>query len=171
MRNPAPRLLQLGLVLLLCSGGLQSAVRAQSPAAPSQSETEPNKALVRRWIEEGFNQHNLQVVDAIFAETLTINGHLMGRENLKQNMSRWLAAFPDLHVTIDTMIGEGNSVGLWYTVKGIHKGAFEGIPPTGRQVSWVGVDLLRIESGRIAQGTFVDDSLGLLRQLGATPGD
>lgn len=157
------------LALIICLTGLQPAVRAQSQMASRQKEMEQqNKALVRRWIEEGFNRKDLRVVDEIFAETLSINGTVIGRENLRQSMRLRFNAFPDLRVTIEEIIAEGDKVGIWYTARGTHKGDFGGISPTGRQVNWFGFDLLRVESGKIAQGRFIDDSLGLMRQLGAT---
>jgi predicted ester cyclase len=162
-------LLRFGLVLLFCLTGLQPSVSAQSQTASRQIEREQqNKALVRRWIDEGFNKKDLRVVDEIFAETLSINGAVIGRENLRQSMKLRFAAFPDLHVTIEEIIGEGDKVGIWYTARGTHKGEFGGISPTGRQVNWFGFDLLRFEGSKIAQARFIDDSLGLMRQLGAT---
>ncbi len=156
-----------GLALLLCFNGAQSVRSAQSQAA-EPVESDKNKVLVRRWIEEGFNGRDLRVVDEIFAETFELNGNVISRENLKQSMRRRLTAFPDLRVTIEEIIGEGDKVGIWYTVQGTHRGEFEGIGPTGSQVNWFGFDLLRIESGKITQGRFIDDALGLMRQLGAT---
>jgi steroid delta-isomerase-like uncharacterized protein len=132
------------------------------------SPTERNKGLARRWIEEGFNKRNLTVVDELFAERFAVNGHAIGREGLRQSMSRHIASFPDLHVTIDDMVAEGGKVGLWYTVEGTHQGEFEGIPPTGKQVKWTGSDLLTIEGGKVSEGRFLSDSLGLLRQMGAS---
>jgi steroid delta-isomerase-like uncharacterized protein len=163
-----PMLLQLGLGLFICFNGLQPVVRAQPEKPPRQVGIEQNKALVRRWIEEGFNKRDLKVLDEIFVETLAINGIMIGREGLKQSMGRRFTAFPDLRVTVEEIIGEGDKVGIWYTAHGTHKGEFEGIPPTNRQVSWFGFDLLRVKSGKIVQGRFIDDSLGLMRQLGAT---
>ena len=163
-----PMLVQFGLTLFICFIGLQSVCNAQAQNAPGQIEVERNKALVRRWIEEGFNKRDLKVVDEIFVETLAINGVVIGRENLKQNMRRRFTAFPDLHVRIEEIIVEGDKIGIWYTALGTHNGEFEGVPATGREVSWFGFDLLRVEGGRIAQGRFIDDSLGLMRQLGAT---
>jgi predicted ester cyclase len=65
-------------------------------------------------------------------------------------------------------MAERDKVGLWYTAQGTQTGEFEGIRATGKKVNWFGSDLLRVEGGRIAEGWFVDDSLGLLRQLGVT---
>jgi steroid delta-isomerase-like uncharacterized protein len=130
--------------------------------------TERNKALVRRWIEEGFNKRKLMVVDQLFAERFAVNGNVIGRDGLKQSMTRHFGGFPDLHVTVDDIVAEGEKVGIWYTVEGTHRGEFEGIVPTGKQVKWFGFDLLTIEAGKISEGRFVSDLLGLLRQLGAT---
>ncbi len=58
---------------------------------------------------------------------------------------------------------------MWYTVQGTHRGEFLGVQQTARQVKWSGVDLLRVGGGKIVEGKFLDDSLGLLRQLGAMP--
>ena len=138
------------------------------PASTAHAPAERNKALVRRWIEEGFNNRSVKIVDELFGERFAVNGHVVGREGLKQSMNRHLAGFPDLHVTIDDIVAEGSKVGLWYTVEGTHRGEFEGVAPTGKQVKWLGVDLLSIEGGQISEGRFISDSLGLLRQLGAT---
>jgi predicted ester cyclase len=118
--------------------------------------------------EEGFNKRNVGVVDELFAERFAVNGQVIGRDGLKHSISRHFARFPDLHVTIDDIVAEGNKVGLWYTVEGTQRGEFEGIQPTLKQVKWFGFDLLSLEGDRIAQGRFISDSLGLLRQLGAT---
>jgi steroid delta-isomerase-like uncharacterized protein len=137
------------------------------PIEPAASGSTRNEALVRRWIDEGFNKHHLAVVDELFAEGFAVNGHRIGREGLKQSMTRHLAAFPDLHVTIDDMIAEGGKVGIWYTVEGTHEGEFEAVAATGKRVKWSGFDLLTIEREQISEGRFISDTLGLLRQLGA----
>jgi steroid delta-isomerase-like uncharacterized protein len=108
------------------------------------------------------------VLDELFVEDFIVNGKKIGREGLRQSMSRRFAAFPDLYVAIADIIAEGDKVGIWYTARGTQRGVFEQVPPTGKVVSWFGVDLLRVADGKIVEGYFVDDSLGLMRQLGAT---
>ena len=152
----------LGPAILLAGGRCE-----QRPHSPSGSP-EANKTLVRRWIEVGFNQRNPLVVDELFAEHVAVNGQVIGREGLKRSMSRHLRAFPDLRVTIDDILSDGRKVGIWYTVEGTHRGEFEGIAPTGKQVKWVGFDLFTIEDGKIAEARFLSDFYGLLSQLGAT---
>jgi steroid delta-isomerase-like uncharacterized protein len=156
------------LAMLLSVARLGSAGDSQPPEVASSDSTLRNKALVRRWIEEGFNGRSPAAVDEIIAERFAVNGNVVGREGLKQSMSRHLAAFPDLRVSVDDMVAEGSKVGLWYTVEGTHRGEFEAIPPTGKRVKWSGVDLFTIENGRIAEARFISDLIGLLRQLGAT---
>jgi steroid delta-isomerase-like uncharacterized protein len=148
---------------ILATAGCQ-----RQPSDMRQASTEPNKALVRRWIEEGFNQRSLKVVDELFAERVAVNGQIVGRDGLKQSMSRHLGGFPDLHVTIDDILAEGRKVGIWYTVEGTHRGEFESIPPTGNHVKWVGFDLFSIDGGKITEARFLSDFHGLLTQLGAT---
>ena len=168
MMEANPRFLGRSLVVLICLTGLCCMAGAQSHQVPIQTAIAQNKSVVQRWIEEGFNRRNLKVVDEVFAESFAINGRVMRRDDLKQIMRRRFTAFPDLHVTIDEIVGDGSLVAIWYTAHGTHKAEFEGIAPTGRQVTWNGCDLLGIKEGRITQGRFVDDSLGLMRQLGAT---
>ena len=163
-----PVLLLFGVVLLICCDSSPSITVAQSQKEPSQIQIERNKALVRRWVEDGFNKRDVQVVDKIFLETLKINGHSISREALKQGMQYRFTAFPDLHVTVEELIGEGDKVGIWYTAEGTQRGEFEGILPTGKRARWFGFDLLQINAGKISQARFIDDSLGLMRQLGAT---
>ncbi len=129
---------------------------------------EQNKVLVRRFVAECFNKGNLNVIDEIFADPLLINGHPTNREGLKQAATWWRTRFPDLHVTAEPIIAEGDKVGFWYTARGTQKGEFVGIPPTDKQVTWFGFDLLRVDAGKIVEGWFVADRLGIAQRLGAT---
>ncbi len=161
------------LWLALICFAYQAASQSNGDTSPEQPlervHLEQNKALVRRWIEEGFNRRNLNVVDELFVEGFVVNGQQIGREGLRKSMSRHLTGFPDLHVAITDVVAEGKQVAIWYTVEGTHRGEFDGVPPTGKQVSWTGVDLFRIGGGRIVEARFLSDALGLLRQLGAAP--
>jgi steroid delta-isomerase-like uncharacterized protein len=152
----------------MCFGDARSVGGAQSAQPVRTVNLEENKALVRRWIEDGFNKRNLAAIDEIFVEDFSVSGQRIGRTGLKQSMTRRFTAFPDLQVTITEVIAEGDKVVIWYTARGTHRGEFEGVRPTGKLVNWIGSDLLRIAAGKIVEGWFLDDSLGLLRQLGAT---
>jgi predicted ester cyclase len=154
----------IGVVALLSTGSSGSI----GAATPAQRNPEDSKALVRRWIDQGFNKRDLTVVDAIFIPEVIINGQRVGGLGLKKSMSRFLSAFPNLRVTITEIVAEGDKVVIWYSVQGTQTGEFDGIRATGKQVRWIGADLFRIMNGKIVECLFLDDSLGLLRQLGAT---
>jgi steroid delta-isomerase-like uncharacterized protein len=141
----------------------------RQPIDRTEDVGDENKALVRRWIEEGFNRQNLAVVDELIAEQFSVNGQTIGRDGLRMSMSRHLMGFPDLRVTIDDILAEGSKVGVWYTAEGTHRGEFEGIPATGKRVKWSGFDLLTVEHGKITQARFISDFFGLMTQLGAQP--
>ena len=158
----------IGVAAVVCSGWCESICAATLVQRAAGTNVEQVKTLVRRWIEQGFNKGDLNVVDEIFASEVIVNGQRVSRTAVKQSMSRFITAFPDLHVTITDIIAEGNKVAIWYSVQGTQTGDFEGIRATGKPARWSGADLFRIEKGRIAECRFVDDSLGLLRQLGAT---
>ena len=160
--------LWLGLVILSCLGQSQSVGDTPSQQRTEGIGLEQNKVLVRRWVEEGFNKRDLKVVDELFVEDFLVNGRKVGRAGLKQSMSQRFTAFPDLHVTTIDLLAEGDKVVIWYTAQGTQRGEFEGVRPTGKLVNWFGSDLLRVEGGHIVEGRFLDDSLGLMRQLGAT---
>jgi len=154
--------------ILVAVGGARSMAGAQSQQGEGRVSLERNKVLVRRWIEEGFNKRDLNVIDVVFKENFTVNRSRIGRMGLKQNMTERFRAFPDLRVTIVEIVAEGDKVAMWYTVQGTQNGQFEGVRPTGKPVNWFGADFLRVQGNQIVEGWFVDDSLGLMRQLGVT---
>ncbi|MBI3859846.1 MAG: ester cyclase [Thaumarchaeota archaeon] len=131
-----------------------------------------NKAIIRRMIEEVWNNKNLAAVDEVVAADCI--GHpptgieARGSEGVKQNVTRFCTAFPDLHWTIEDMIAEGDKVVIRNTFRGTHQGEFLGIAPTGKQVMVTATGTYRLKDGKIAEGWVNQDLLGLLQQLGAT---
>ena len=135
--------------------------------------TEQNKALVRRFYDEVFNKKNLAIIDDFL--DLHIIEHSLppglpsGIEGSKQFIGMYLAAFPDLHLTAEDMMAEGDKVASRFTMRGTHKGEFMGIPPTSKQVTITGIQILRVASGKIAENWINLDALGMLQQLGVVP--
>lgn len=119
-----------------------------------------NKAAIRHYFEEVVNKGNLALLDK------TVSGNA---ETLRQAISMFIAAFPDARTTIDDMIAEGDKVVVRSTTRATHKGALMGLQPTGRSVRYAGVDIFRLEGGRIAEHWFVRDYLTLMEQLGMMP--
>ena len=135
--------------------------------------TEENKALVRRFYEEVFNKKNLAglnaFVDPQIIEHALPPGLSAGSEGTRQFIGMYLAAFPDLHLTAEDMVAEGDEVAARFTMRGTHRGEFMGIPPTGKQVTMTGIQIVRIAGGRIAENWVNLDALGMLQQLGVIP--
>jgi predicted ester cyclase len=132
-----------------------------------------NKALMHRVYEEGFSQNNLDVLDELIASDFTDHnpnpGQGPGLEGLKQFISSMHTALPDLQVNVEDMIAEGDKVVARLRISGTHQGEFMGIAPTGNQVTFTGIDILRIADGKVVEHWGNVDELGMLRQLGVIP--
>ena len=133
--------------------------------------SEENKALVRRQEEELFSSGNLDVADEIYAPDYV--GHdpsnpedVRGLEAAKQAAAEYRKAFPDLRVTVEDLIAEGDRVAARLRFRGTHRGELNGIAPTGRRVDCTGIVISRIEEGKIAEDWANFDDLGMMRQLG-----
>jgi predicted ester cyclase len=135
--------------------------------------TEDNKAVARRFYEEVFNQKKTAAIDEFFAPTIVDHaappGTPGGIEGQHQLIGMYLTAFPDMHLTVEDMIAEGDKVVTRLTSRGSHQGEFMNIPPTGKQVTVTVIDMLRIAGGKFVEHWLEMDTLGLLQQLGAVP--
>jgi steroid delta-isomerase-like uncharacterized protein len=116
--------------------------------------SEANKAHIRRVIEEVYNRGDLAVVDEVAASDLVIHASsqdIRGREGAKQYVTALRAGFPDLRFTIEDQVAEGDQVVTRWSARGTHKGTFQGIPATGRQVRLVGADIDRTVGGKVIE--------------------
>ena len=135
--------------------------------------TEDNKALVRRFYEEVFNHKNMAGIDAFVApngiDHALPPGMPGGIEGSKQFIGMYLAAFPDLHITVEDQIAEADKVTTRWTARGTHQGELMGIPPTSKHVMVTGIDISRFEGGKSVEHWLNMDTLGMLQQLGVIP--
>ena len=135
---------------------------------------EENKALVRRWFEELFNQAKLDLADEIVTpdhvthDTSTPE-HLPGPEGERQLVNLVRGAFPDGRITIEDLVAEGDRVAVRWTFRGTHRGDFMGIAPTGKEVEMGAMDLFRVAGGKIAETWSNVDMMTMMHQLGAIP--
>lgn len=133
--------------------------------------TEDNKALVRRFYQEGV--HNPDLFDELLAPTYVLHfpggPPIAGIEGAKALMTAYSSAFPDLQLTTEDLVAEGDRVAIRNTWRGTHQGAFRGLPPTGRHVTFTGSDFFRFAGGKIAEQWADLDALGLMQQLGVIP--
>lgn len=134
--------------------------------------TEENKAIVCRFVEEFWNQGQTTAADELMTAEATIvlpGSGQVGKERFKAFATTLRNAFPDWHSTVEEMIAEESCVGERWTGRGTHQGEFQGIAPTGKQVTVPGFVFYRVTSGKIAEFRGLFDGLGLLHQLGALP--
>ncbi len=137
-----------------------------------------NKAIIRRWIEEGWNRGNLDVADELYAADFFAESmedgveDLQGIKDVKEMVRRIRTAFPDIHFSIDYLIAEADMVVGAFTLQGTHQGDLYDLAPTGRRVQFKAIDVWRIQDGKISERcTAVADHFSLLKQLGAIPSE
>ena len=133
---------------------------------------ESNKATAHRWYEEVFNGGKLALIDELFAPNFVDHdpsNPLPGLEGVRQLVSMYRGAFPDLHMTLEDEISEGDKLVTRFVARGTQHGPLMGMPPTGKQAIVSGIDILRFEHGRIVEHWGNQDLLGMLQQLGAIP--
>jgi predicted ester cyclase len=129
------------------------------------------EAVVRRLIEEGFNDGNLAVADELIAPDLVEHqnfgpDHAPGAEGVKAVIASLRRAFPDFHLAIDDVATAGDTVWVRMTGTGTNDGSFMGHPPTGRRMRTDVFDALRVKDDRVVEHWGVPDRLGTLFQLG-----
>jgi predicted SnoaL-like aldol condensation-catalyzing enzyme len=158
------------------SGGIQRAHGHEegSMQAPNQqSETERNKEVVRRFVEEVQNNRDWAVYDELnapdFVNLSAPPGVPSDREGGKIFLGSFMDAFSDGRWTIDDMIAEGDLVATRKTFTGTHTGDLGQIPATGKSVSLQYVDILRLRDGRIIEHWLSMDQLSFMQQLGVMP--
>jgi len=133
---------------------------------------EDNKALIRRFYEEVWGKGNLDVADEVFASDyvrhdLRAGVAAPGPEGQKRIAADFRAAFPDLRWELDLLVAADEFViGRW-TASGTHLGQWGALEPTGRSVTFSGVNIFRFEGGKVAEIWNHRDDLGLMEQLGA----
>lgn len=132
-----------------------------------------NAAIVRRFVHEVITQGNIDSASHFVwedvVEQVPLPGQGPGLEGLKDVLRGMRSAFPDLIFSIQEQISEGEKVASRFEWTGTHKGAFLGVPATGRFVRVWGIVIDRLEGGRIKDTRIIMDVLSLMMQLGAIP--
>ena len=130
---------------------------------------EQNKAIFRRYVEEMANQGNLEVADEIFDRYIAHqpDGTTLERdpEDVKRFHRGWRSAFPDLRISIENHIAEGDKVVARITVRGTPQREFRGMASTGKEIELKGVTIFRFsEEGKVVESWDSYDQLSLMRQ-------
>jgi len=129
------------------------------------------RALLEQHTEEVWNRGNLDAVGEFISEDYvehdpSVRDQFRGPEGYRRNVEEFLSAFPDLTVTIEDSIVEGDKIAMRQRFRGTHEGEFMGIEPTGKRVESTSFVMCRIEGDKIAETWVETDVIGLLEQLG-----
>ena len=135
--------------------------------------TEENRAIIRRFLEELFNQQDMSAIDRYIAvdyvDHVVPPGVPPTRDGFRQFITMFFAALPDFHYTIDDVLADGDKVAVRLTARGTQQGEFMGIPATGKQATWGEMHIGRMQDGKIVEHWGQIDNLGMLQQLGVIP--
>jgi len=136
---------------------------------------EQNKAIFRAIPEKVVNTGNLDAADQYFAQDFvdhtTPAGLPNGLAGFKAYITRLRSAFPDLHLTVEEVVAEGETVVVRATARGTMKGDFLEMKATGKTATWTEIHIGRLADGKVVEHWATIDQLGMLQQLGlaATP--
>jgi len=140
-----------------------------------ETNQEDNKALVRRWFREVWNEGREATIDELFAKDGVAYGlgegeaEVRGPAEFKPFARNLRGSFPDIEISIQDILAEGDRVMVRVLLEGTHSGPELGVPPTGRRIRVRGIVIVRISRGQLVEGWNSWDQLGLLRQIGALP--
>lgn len=137
---------------------------------------EANKAIVRRFYEEVFNQRNVNAIDELVQAEFINNDPTpvaaRDPESMKQFIKTLTQAFPDHHHAIEDLIAEGDKVVMRCMLTATHQGLFPGfleMPPTGKSICQRQIHILRIQDGKVVEHWVIRDDLAMMQQLGLIP--
>ena len=132
-----------------------------------------NIAIVRKFFEVGPSKGDLAAADALLHPEFSLHTPLPtpgpGIPAMNNVITTCRAAFHGLHVTIDDIMADGDTVTARFTARGMHNGEFMGLPPTGKAITMTGIEIFRIKDGKIAELWGEANLMGLMQQLGILP--
>ncbi len=135
--------------------------------------SEENKAVLRRFYEEVFNEGNLDAINEIISPNFTSHTSPPGispdREGVKQFVIAYRSAFPDIQVHVEDQVAEGDKVVTRFSTHATHQGELMGIPATGKEINITGIGLHRVEGGQIVEAWTQFDRMGMMQQFGVIP--
>ncbi len=135
---------------------------------------EQNKSIVRRWVEGGWNGGDLALIDQLLAPDYVLHDPqapvpITSSAAFKEFVTAYRTALPDMHMTVDDLIAEGDKVVWRFTARGTHDGPLMSLPPSGRPVVTTGIVISRFVDGKWAEDWLNFDLLGMLQQIGVIP--
>jgi len=133
--------------------------------------SDTNKNVIRRLFDEVWNKGHQPVADELFAQNYSHHDSSTpdlgrGPESEKKRVALYRNAFPDIRLTIEDIISEGETVTARWSCHGTHKGDLNGIAPTGKQFTISGISIARFANGKMTEGWVNWDAVGMMQQLG-----
>lgn len=162
------------IVLLFFIAGLFASCAAPVDNSRAKKMAD-NKALVQRFYETVINGHNVAAIDSFcHADFIDHNpdpGHSgKGLEDLHAQFTAMLAGTPDIHITTDMMVAEGDTVVSFVTVTGTNTGPMADMPATNKPFKINGVDIISLKNGKAVERWGVFDNMSMMAQLGMMGG-
>ncbi|WP_309138840.1 ester cyclase [Haloterrigena gelatinilytica] len=135
--------------------------------------TEETKQVARRYVDVVWNRGNIDGMDEILTSNQLYHDPMSdGAEELKEFkgfIRSYREAFPDLRYEVEEYIAEGDKAAFWGRVTGTHEGMFMGVAPTGNEIDIMGIGVIRVEDGKVAERWANFDLFGMFQQLGIDP--
>ena len=137
----------------------------------ADKKSDQNIAIGRRAFDEVYSKGNLAAVDELYASDFVDDspGGGTGAKVIKDAVTEFHQALPDVHVDIEDAFASGDRVVLRYTARGTQTGELMGVPPTGKKMTVRGITIFQIANGKIHREWTEYDRLGIVRQLGLLP--
>lgn len=137
----------------------------------TKQKLEQNKVIYRRFLQEIFNEGQLDKLPELVSPSYVLHdgppGTPNGPEAIRQVVTMFRNAFPDLKISLEEIIVEEDKVCARATTRGTHKGTIFGVPATGRGVTMTGLTMVTIADGHLTESWVKNDMQGLMKQLGA----
>ncbi|MDQ0617252.1 ester cyclase [Arthrobacter globiformis] len=133
------------------------------------------QGLIKRFYDEVLTGGNLSLLDEMVMDDVVdheegIPGQPPGKEGMRFYVNAVRAAFPDLAVkTSEPALADGNLEAAQTVLTGTHQGDFAGVPATGKSVEFSGIDIIRVQDGKVAEHWGSTDTMSLMQQIGAVP--
>lgn len=128
-------------------------------------ESERNKALARRWFDEGWTRGNIAAADEIFHPEFVLGGKQVGPDGPRRSVAARHRVFAELRVSIELQMAEGEFVTTCFTAHGRHVGEYSGVPATGLTITARGIQIWRVHDGLAVEDWNVFDRWNLVAQL------
>jgi steroid delta-isomerase-like uncharacterized protein len=160
--------ISLTALLIVMGGCGNKEVRKTEELKTSE---EINKDFINTYTEDFWNKHNIAAFDKYYTTDFIMH-FADGDQNSEQYKGvcqAYFTAFPDLHITTDDLVAEGDKITKVWTATCTHTGEFMGIPATGKQIVVKGIEVFHIVDGKITEVWASMDNLGMMQQLGVIP--